>query len=128
MGPIPGRSSARGGPGWPGHGGRRAAGGGERGSGAAKLVGGPDLGEKEKGAPRALVPTSVRAVVEWEGELRGGRCSGRRRWWVVVLGGREGGRGAEGRCWGVFYRRARSVERRGVCRGRWGGWRAVRAE
>ena len=48
MGPIPGRSSARGGPGWPGHGGRRAAGGGERGGGAAKLVGDPDQGERER--------------------------------------------------------------------------------
>ena len=47
VGLIPGRNSARGGPGWPGHGGRRAAGGGERGSGAAKLGGGPDLGGKE---------------------------------------------------------------------------------
>ena len=55
-------------------GGATVAGGGGRGDGATKLVGGPVLGEKEKGAPRALMPTSVRAVVEWEGELRGGRC------------------------------------------------------
>jgi len=55
-------------------GGATVAGGGGRGGGATKLVGSPDLGKKEKGAPRALVPTSVWAVVEWEGELRGGRC------------------------------------------------------
>ena len=48
------------------------------------------------------MPTLAWAVALRGGELRGGRCSGRRQWWVVLLGGRKGGRGAEGRRWGSF--------------------------
>ena len=62
--------------------------------------GGQGEGEEHQWASGVPNPTSIRAEGQWEGELRGGRCSGRRRWWVVVLGGREGGRGAEGRRWG----------------------------
>ena len=99
MGPIPGRSSARGGPGWPGHGGRRAAGGGERGSGAAKLVGGPDLGEKGKGTSGALLPTLVWAGVQRGGELRGGRHLGAAAMVGGVVGSSGGGLERQWRSW-----------------------------
>ena len=86
MGPIPGRSSARGGPGWPGHGGRRAAGGGERGSGAAKLVGGPDLGGKGEGNLGGSIAylglgwgAAGRGAPRWPASWGGGN-GGRRRW------------------------------------------------
>jgi hypothetical protein len=73
--------------------------------------GGQGEGEEYQWASGVPNPTSNRAEGQWKGELRGGRCSGRRRWWVVVLGDREGGRGAEGRRWGPFI---------GVL-GRWSG-------
>ena len=109
---------------WP----RRPAVASDVGPGPVSQRGGGGQGEGEEyqwtsGVPK---PTSNRAEGQWKGELRGGRCSGWRRWWVVVLGGREGGRGAEGRRWGVFYCRARSVERRGVGGQRCGGRPAVR--
>ena len=116
--PRPQLGQRRSGVAWP----RRAAGGGERGSGAAKLVGGPDLGEKGKGTSGALLPTLVWARVQRGGSSMAAGVLGWRQWWAEALGAQEeawsggGDRGGEGRREGPFYRRNKAA---GRAVGRW---------